>query len=143
MYQPRHFEPHELLPGLTVDTTWGTLPQAQRDLLDDRLLESIDGIRDILGVPCVCNNYATGGNRKWSGYRSKACTIGAPRSQHRKGKAADLLPEGMTAEVARSHIKRAIAMGLLPHIGGIETGVSWLHIDTRDKINGKVVYFAA
>ncbi len=141
MYLPRHFAPHELLPDLTGDETWQTLDLDLRAKLDDRLLETADDVRDLLGVPCTCNDYARGGKRRWSGFRPAACTVGAKGSQHRKGRAVDLLPKGMTAEKARSIIRMALAAGELPHLGGVEIGVSWLHIDVRPRVGGKVKWF--
>lgn len=141
MYQPRHFVPWEYLPDLSTSVTWDTLPKAQRDLLDDHLLETCDDIRDILAVPCSINSYGFGGPREYCGYRPKECKIGAPRSYHRRGMAADLHPHNMTADVARSHIKRAIAMGLLPYLGGVELDVNWLHADTRPRVQGRVLWF--
>jgi len=142
-YLPRHFAPHELLPGLSGLETWATLDPVQRAKLADSLLETCDDVRDLLGVPCTVNDYATGGDRQWCGYRSPACTIGAPKSQHRLGRAADLHPVGMTADQARDKIRQAVASGHLPYLGGIELGVSWLHIDVRPRVDGKVLEFHA
>lgn len=140
-YRPRHFAPHELLPDLTGDETWDTLDPALRAKLDDRLLETADDVRDLLGVPCTCNDYARGGKRRWSGFRPPSCTVGAKGSQHRKGRAVDLLPKGMTAGVARIVVRKAVGAGKLPHLGAVELDVSWLHIDVRPRVGGKVKWF--
>ena len=123
----RHFDKEELLPKGFEDAS----------VLDPNLLLMIDEIRELLGVPCTIN--ADG--RNWCGYRTKDCPIGATHSQHKLGKAADLHPQGMSAEVARQKVKEAIKNGKLKYIGGIELDVSWLHVDCRDRINGKVIYF--
>jgi len=140
-YIPLHFDPCEMLPGLGRGATWPSLPPLIRALIDDKLLETIDDIRGLLGVPCWINDYAYGGKRSFCGYRPPSCTVGAPKSQHRLGKAADLHPEGMTADEARTRIILAIADGKLPHIGGIELGVSWVHVDVRPRVKGQVTYF--
>lgn len=142
-YQPRHFAPHELLPGLSGDETWITLDPVLRVKLDDRLLETCDDVRDLLGTACSINDYARGGKRQWCGLRTPDCTIGAPKSQHRIGKAADLHPSGMTAEMARTIVRNAVAAGKLPYLGGMELNVSWLHIDVRPRVDGKVLEFHA
>lgn len=129
----KYFKAEELLPKGVTDTS----------LLDPKLLQLIDEIRELLGVPCTINNYASGGTRQWCGLRTPACTIGAPKSQHRLGKAADIHPIGMTAEQARAKVKKAVAEGKLKNLGGVEEGVSWLHCDTRPRINGKVLWFKA
>jgi len=143
IYQPRHFEPWELLPGLSGDETWATLDPNLRALLSDILLETCDEVRELLDVVCTANNYARGGERQWCGYRSPECTVGAAHSFHRLGMAADLHPIGISADDARRRIRDAVAAGNLRHLGGIETGVSWLHIDVRARKNGQVVEFSA
>lgn len=143
MYIPLHFDPCELLPGLPSDLCWPDLDPKLRDLLDDRLLETIDDVRGILGVPCWINDYAYGGHRSACGYRGPECTVGAPHSQHREGRAADLHPEGMSADEARGKLSLAIEGGKLPHLGGVELGVPWVHVDVRPRRNGQVLYFRA
>lgn len=143
MYSPRHFAPHELLPGLSGDETWETLDPTLRAKLDDNLLETCDAVRELLGTPCSINDYARGGERQWCGLRTPACTIGATKSQHREGKAADLHPSGVSAEMARTIVRNAVAAGKLLHLGGVELDVSWLHIDVRPRISGKVLWFHA
>ncbi|MFA5405010.1 MAG: D-Ala-D-Ala carboxypeptidase family metallohydrolase [Ignavibacteria bacterium] len=129
----KYFKSEELLPRGVTDTS----------LLDPKLLQLIDEIRELLGVPCTINNYASGGIRQWCGLRTTACKIGAARSQHRLGRAADLHPIGMTADEARAKIKKAVAEGKLKNLGGVENSVSWVHVDCRPRINGKVKWFNA
>lgn len=129
----KYFKAEELLPKGVTDTS----------LLDPKLLQLVDEIRELLGVPCTINNYASGGTRQWCGLRTPACTIGAPKSQHRLGKAADMHPIGMTAEQARTKIKKAVAEGKLKNLGGVEDGVSWLHVDVRPRVKGQVKWFTA
>jgi len=143
MYAPKHFAPAELLPGLSGDETWESLDPALRSQIDDRLLETADDVRDLLCVPCTVNNYASGGERQWCGLRTPDCTVGVAHSQHRLGRAADLHPEGMTADEARAKIRQAVANGDLAQLGGVELGVSWLHIDVRPRVDGSVVEFHA
>lgn len=125
----KYFKPEELLPHGFTDIT----------VLDPILLKVIDEIRELLNVPCTIN--ADG--RNWCGFRTKDCPIGAPKSQHKQGKAADLHPIGMSAEKGREIIKEAISQGKLSEVGGIELNVSWIHVDIRPRINGKVLYFTA
>lgn len=140
MYQPKYFEPHELLPGLSGDETWASLDPVLRAKLDDHLLETCDEVRELVG-PCTINNYAAGGKRQWCGLRTPECKIGAKKSQHRLGKAADLHPLRMTAEMARTIVRNAVAAGKLKHLGGVELDVEWLHLDCRPKQNGEVLWF--
>ncbi len=141
MYVPLHFAPCELLPGLSKLLAWPDLRPDLRALLDDQLIETADDVRGILGVPCWANNYAYGGKRVACGWRSPTSRVGAPNSYHKRGQAVDLHPEGMTANEARAKIREAIDDGKLPHVGGVELGVPWLHIDIRPRRAGKVLWF--
>ena len=49
----------------------------------------------------------------------------------------------MSAEDGRTLIRKAVDAGGLQLLGGIELGVSWIHCDTRPRINNKVLYFSA
>lgn len=128
-YQPKHFKASEFLPDGYTDLS----------VMDDRILELADQVRELLGVPCTIN--ANG--RSLCGFRPKDCKIGAPKSQHKLGKAVDLHPIGMTAEDGRRLIRKAVDAGGLVNLGGVELGVSWIHIDCRDRVDGKVLYFTA
>lgn len=127
MYESKHFKASELLPHGYSDIS----------VMDPLLLETIDEAREILGVPCTVN--ADG--RQFCGWRPQNCSVGAPKSQHKLGKAADLHPKGMTAEEARKKIREAVAQGKLRHLGGMELDVSWLHLDVRPRVGGKVLEF--
>ena len=126
----KYFDWEELLPPRYEE---------KHDLIDKKLLKLIDEVRELLGVPCFIN--AEG--RTSCGYRPKDCKIGAPKSQHKLGKAADLHPKGISAEDARTLIRKAVSNGHLVDLGGVEEGVSWLHIDCRDRVNNKVLWFKA
>lgn len=127
----KYFTATELLPPGFDDVS----------VLHPKLLQLIDEVRELLNVKCVINNYNNGGPRRCSGYRTPSCTQGSPGSFHRKGMAVDMLPQGMTAEAARKLIKKALAEGKLANLGAVENGVSWLHIDCRPRVNGKVLWF--
>jgi uncharacterized protein YcbK (DUF882 family) len=133
MYVSKYFKNEELLPSDVTDIS----------KIDEKLLMTIDEIRELLGVPCTINNWKSGGNREWCGLRTNRCAIGAVHSQHRLGKAADLHPVGMTADAARIILKKAISQGKLKYLGGVELNVSWVHVDVRPRINNKVKYFTA
>ena len=125
----KYFSKHELLPPGFDDVS----------VLDPKLLILIDQVRELLGVPCTIN--ADG--RTLCGYRPASCDVGAPHSPHKLGRAADLHPKGMSAEDARQLIRKAVDAGLLPLLGGVELGVSWLHIDIRPRVGNKVLLFKA
>lgn len=115
--------------------------EGQWPLIDDRLKAVIDCIREeIVKAPMICNTWHMGGNRKWSGYRPQDCPVGAAKSQHKEGKAVDLLCYKYTAEQMRQMIEENADR--LPYPIRIERDVTWLHIDVKDMdYKGKKIYF--
>lgn len=107
--------------------------------------------RDIIKKPFVINNWkSTSGNYTQRGLRCNLCQIPKEKtrlekvymSAHCSGEAFDITVQGMTAEEARKMIDRQ--QTILPYPIRIESGVSWLHVDTYDVGNGKkVTYFNA
>lgn len=126
-YQLKHFKASEFLPDGYDDLS----------VMDERILKLADDIRELLDVPCTIN--ANG--RQYCGWRPEDCKVGAPKSQHKLGKAVDLHPIGMSAEDGRTLIRKAVAEGLLPELGAVEEGVSWVHISCQPRINGQVKWF--
>lgn len=47
------------------------------------------------------------------------------------------------ADRIRAKIREWVAQGFLRHLGGMEVGVSWIHLDVRPRVAGKVVEFHA
>lgn len=135
MYKPKWFELYELMPPelYTYDMM---ISEAARErafatYFDRKLLETIDVVREIIGLPLICNTWFQDGNRKNCGFRSKTCSVGAEDSQHKLGKAVDLICHKMSAEEMRQKIKEN--EHLLPYPIRIEAGVNWLHIDVKDR----------
>ena len=143
-----HFQPWEVAPGLIRAIAWGS-PQANALRIDQRILDTADEVRDILGVECLINDYAIGGTRSFCGIRTPACPQYSPGSWHsitaeRPCGAVDIHPQGMSADNARALIRKAVALGGLPHLGGLELGVSWCHCDVRPRRpDGSLVEFRA
>lgn len=115
------------------------LPDGFNDfsVMDSKIIEMADEVRELVGLPMTIN----GSGRQYCGWRPKECKVGAKNSYHKKGMAVDLHCAGMKADDVRILIKKAIGLGQLKYIGGVEEDVSWIHIDCRPRINGKVLYF--
>lgn len=47
------------------------------------------------------------------------------------------------ADRIRAKIREWVAQGRLRYLGGMERGVPWIHLDSRARVNGKVVEFDA
>jgi len=83
------------------------------------------------------------GRFQYRGYRDRTCSIGAPMSMHREGKAIDFDIMGWDAETSRKRIVELCIKGL-PHPIRIEKGVNWVHIDVKEVENSthKINFFA-
>lgn len=134
-YKCRHFAIEELTP-----------PGFQNwSLLDDRILETLDEIHDRLSekyehLAMEVNTWKKGGKFKYRGWRPKDCATGSQNSFHKRGMAADFdayhLVGGVKTRIdpdeVRAHIvDLKLRQGSLEHLGGLETGVNWVHVDSR------------
>lgn len=137
-YEPRHFGIKELVPQGTYSRMRErclTKDEAIKRLLglfDSRLLYTLDCLREHFGVRMHINNWQWGGDRNYSGFRPADCKIGAKHSQHRYGRAADIIiPNG---EYDAEHMRLKIFENniLFPYITYMEDGVDWLHVDCRN-----------
>jgi hypothetical protein len=81
MLTSRHFQPWEVAPGLIRAIAWGD-PQANALRIDQRILDTADEVRDLIGEPAEINDYATGGTRRFCGIRTAACPEYSPTSRH-------------------------------------------------------------
>ena len=147
-YIPKWFELYELMPPelYTYDmmVSEDARERAFATFFDRKLLETIDVVREIIGLPLICNTWFQDGNRKNCGFRTMQCEVGAAQSQHKLGKAVDLICHKMSAEEMRQKIEAN--KDKLPYQIRIESGTSWLHIDTKEITaachkNQKIVYF--
>ncbi len=128
----KYFELYELVDRATYEK-WG---EDAWNLLNPDLLYSLDGLREFFGVPCYINNWYNGhGKDQYKGYRPPDCPIGALRSEHKKGNAADPIIEGIDAETARQKILDNQDHPLLCKIMRLEANVPWLHIDCKQVAN--------
>ena len=127
MYSCEHFRIYELVPP---DVFHGRGEKAW-ELLDERLLLTLDRLRKRYG-PVIVNNWYSGGAREWSGLRTADSPYYSRFSQHSFGRAADCLFTNADVETVRKEI---LAMPDAPDfelIGSLELDVSWLHFDVRN-----------
>lgn len=136
-----NFALYELLPKeLYVDEETGW------DMFDEKLLRTIDVVRDILGIGLICNNWKHGGKRNYCGARTKDSDVYMYGSYHsvrpdRKVMATDLISPKMTAAKMRQILIENASK--LPYPVRIESGVKWLHIDTASVVGYKIYFFNA
>ena len=131
-YIPTHFTWPELLPE-SVYRELELLKRLDRCalLLDERILITADRLRQRYGK-LVCNTWPFGGQHQFRGYRPQDCTVGAALSQHRFGRALDLVPVQATAAEIRADIRAHPEMEAFEHITCVEDDVGWLHVDCRN-----------
>ena len=99
IYKCQYFKIHELVPPHVYkergEKAW--------ELIDDRILKTIDMLRKDLGEATI-NNYEFGGDRQWSGLRTPDSPFYSPYSQHTFGRAVDILFKDVSAETVRKFI---------------------------------------
>ena len=129
-YFPKYFKPYELLPKALYYELLGLGWPERRiwQLFDPRTLLVNDKLRARYGK-MVANTWYWGGRHQWRGFRPCACPVGALYSQHRYGRASDLVPVEVTVEEIRNDI---IQGENFLYISCIEMEVPWLHHDERN-----------
>ena len=132
-YKPKFFRIEELVPEdffyenkYRTDYLWAIC-------FDPRILWTADRIRQRFGSMTV-NTWLWPNIKKheYRGYRPPSCKIGSSLSQHRYGRALDLVPQDVSAEIIRKTIKESPNHEDFQYITCIEDNTSWLHIDTRN-----------
>jgi uncharacterized protein YcbK (DUF882 family) len=120
-YVPKYFKWYELMPSAEYEKHWLIL-------MDERLLMSLDAIREHYKRPVTVNNWYSGGKFSLRGLRPMNSVVGAKYSQHKFGRAVDFDVQGISPEQVRNDIRS----GLFPLITCIEKDVNWVHIDVRN-----------
>jgi hypothetical protein len=121
----KHFKVWELVPP----EVFKALGETAWLVMDGRIIQTIDALREAIGRPVIINTWHDGGSRTWAGFRPATCEIGAVWSQHKYGRAVDCIIPSIGAEAARKYVLDNSR--LFPHITCIEDKVNWLHIDCR------------
>ena len=125
MYRCKHFDIKELVPPHIFEQRG----EKAWELLDERALRTLDSLRDKFG-PITVNNWAFGGDRKWSGLRTPESPYYSETSQHSYGRAFDCIFHKKEAEEVRQYLLKN--RDEFPAITSIELDVSWLHFDCRN-----------
>jgi len=141
-YTPKYFQPYELVPRSTYELYKG---KGKLDqiwwLFDPRTLKVGDLIRERYGK-MVANTWWWGGRHEFRGWRPSWCNIGAKRSQHRFGRAEDLVPAEVTVEEIWADIEAGQDFHWLTCIekSSRRKKVTWLHHDERNYKGLLIVY---
>lgn len=125
MYKPEFFSIEELVPRAVYEARG----ERAWELLDDRMLITLDALRNAFGAITV-NNWHKNGDRNWSGLRTADSPYGTEFSQHRFGRAADCLFHHEKVEIVREVILSE--KNRFEYINSVELDTSWLHFDVRN-----------
>ena len=132
-YTPKYFASYELVPKTTYELLKDR-PWIIWQLFDPRALYTADKIRQRYGK-MVANTWFWKGGHQYRGWRPGDCKVGAEYSQHRFGRAIDLVPVEVAAEEIRQDIKKGKTGSdgsIFQYITCVEDGVGWLHFDVRN-----------
>lgn len=133
-----HFRIQELVPKFLYHR-FETETEKLWLIFDPRLIWTADKIRMRHG-PMICNTWNQDGSIQYRGFRPFDLDVGAPLSQHKFGRALDLIPVNKTAEEVREDILAHPDLDEYKFIRCLETGISWLHFDVRNWI-GPILLF--
>lgn len=126
----RHFHITELVDKATYEN----LAERSILMLNPILTNAIDELRDYLNTPIVVNNWNTGGNLQYRGFRPSYCEIGATYSQHRLGNAIDFhcprLPITDLKHWISTHSGLLYALGFRA-VEDFSFTKTWIHLDVR------------
>lgn len=147
MYVPDDFELYEFLPQ-QFHMVWH--PKKGNRLwrmFDDRLLRTAQALRNRYG-PMIANTWHFPEDRReiygfhqYRGWRPQMCEVGAQLSDHKWGRALDLVPLDEDVEKIRMDILKDPFHEDFKYITAIEMKVGWLHISTTnyDKEKGGIL----
>lgn len=127
IYLPKHFRLEEFVSP-AVFHEYG---ERSWEFLDDRMVRTVDTLRDFFGVPLIINNWKTGGIRTYCGYREPSCPVGAKNSQHRMGRAVDIICSIPARDMRKKILDNPESF---PYLTTLEDKVDWLHADTRSSM---------
>ena len=127
-----------ILPEFISQEQWEKHGMKMQWAIDERIVQSVQALRDNLNVPLTINNWFWGGQRNESGFRVKGMKNYRPRSQHSYGRAVDVI-SSIPANEMRNHIFSNREK--YPFITAIELDVGWLHIDCRFTNTNNIMTF--
>ena len=135
MFKPSNFKIQELVSDI-IYQKYQFKPYLLWNVFDERLLYTLDRLGKRYGK-LVMNDWLwrrhdSNANR-YRGWRDPSCTIGAALSQHKFGRAGDVIPVETTAEQIRQDILFSPFHQDFKFITCIEADVSWLHFDVRPR----------
>ena len=135
IYKLNNFAVHELVPPETYEK-FGN--RAIR-YIDQRLIATLNAIRDYVNTPMTINNYKFGGDRIGSGLRLPGSKYHSMYSAHSHGMAFDAVGNFDYDQIRQDIMDKEDE--LLPHPVRLEMDINWLHVDVMNETDKFVVTF--
>jgi len=134
-----HTAKHFIIQELVPESVYEARGEKAWQLIDIRLIENADSLRQQLGVSLTCNTWQWGGHRAQSGLRVHGMSYYKPYSQHTFGRALDLICTIKAQDIRELIRSKEI---ILPHPACFEDGesITWLHMDVRNLSNGHTYF---
>jgi hypothetical protein len=129
-YKTKHFDLKEFFDDSTYKKLAGS--NVLSGLIDDRILITMDNIREYFDTQVYINNWMHGKSFRFRGFRPSWCDVGSQHSQHRYGRAVDFDVVGIPAEEVRKEILVNQKKEEFKYITAMEYGTNWVHIDCRN-----------
>ena len=124
--------PHFDIREFVTPEAWLSLGERSAWLIDRRIIEVAELLREMIDRPVTINNWHTGGHYKESGLRSMNTRTGAVWSQHKFGRAIDMKVQGMKPEDVRNLIRQNWEAFRFVGLTTIEKDTpTWVHCDCR------------
>lgn len=126
-------KPYFSIRELVCPHVYNRFKETAWQFLSTELLSTLYVLRtEVLNVPMVVNNWSLNKSYSQRGLRCNLCELVKNKknvylSAHCLGKAVDFTPSGMSAEDARTLIKKNLNKFEYPI--RLEEGTSWVHID--------------
>jgi len=141
IYKPVYFS----LDELVCEDIYNKFGEIAWSFFDPRLLITLDLLREKLNKPIFANDWQVHGRFDERGFRCIQCELVKKAikekrlyvSPHMTGQGVDFDVEGLVAEEVRQWIIKN--QNILPYPIRMEKNVSWLHLDTRDNLEGKKI----
>ena len=133
--ETKYFKIQELVPR-NIYLSFGM--KRSWNFVNQRAFEGLYALRLYIGHPMIINNYHVRGDRQWCGFRTPDSPYYSVTSQHTLANAYDIISPTITLEELQDFVKKNYKQF---NIGGLEVGISWLHVDWRYNLNGKLLIF--
>lgn len=140
-----YYKPKKFIAKEFVDPqTYSIRGEKSLELIDARMLWTMDELRNYFKKSITINNWCYGGERTWSGLRTTDSPYYSKYSQHTFGRAIDFIVSDMESAEVRAAIKKNFNKSQFKYITAIEDfdGMDWVHIDCRssDRKNGLQIF---